>query len=200
MADFEKGLATFANWFFKAGRWLAGIGSAGLSEIPINLLEASANQKRINEKYSPDSSDFDSISDGSNVNSAKAQQGIGLDYVYDGSHLANDVTGLTESLRASSAQDYAAYIRGLDVLQRQQDYSREMSNTAIQRQVADAEAAGVNPYYLFGGGNSGSGVSVPAGASGVTSDLSAASSASAVASAVSSVSGIVSSLLRLAAK
>lgn len=38
-----------------------------------------------------------------------------------------------------------------ELMQMQMDYNTEMDNTKIQRGVADAQAAGINPYALLGG-------------------------------------------------
>lgn len=83
------------------------------------------------------------------------------------------------------------------------DWQERMSNTAIQRQMADAQAAGVNPFYLFsGGGGSSAGAGVPM-ASGSTSAQNAQSSpsgysdnsAQAVTSAIAGIAKIVAMLV-----
>ena len=50
--------------------------------------------------------------------------------------------------------------------QKQRDYETEMSNTAVQRQVADMEKAGINPAMAFS--NGASGASTPTGANAST--------------------------------
>ena len=47
--------------------------------------------------------------------------------------------------------------------QKQRDWEEEMSNTSFQRQVADMQAAGVNPALMYGNGSSGA--STPSGSS-----------------------------------
>lgn len=48
--------------------------------------------------------------------------------------------------------------------QKQRDWETQMSNTSVQRAVADMEKAGINPAMAFGGGAGGGGASTPNGA------------------------------------
>lgn len=57
--------------------------------------------------------------------------------------------------------------------QKQRDWEQMMSSTAIQRQVSDAKAAGINPIALFGSGASGAGADTPSGSSASSSSGSA---------------------------
>ena len=70
-----------------------------------------------------------------------------------GKYLGTNLTGAEREANAFTAQE----------AQKQRDYETEMSNTAYQRQVADMQAAGINPALAMSG--SASGASTPSGAS-----------------------------------
>lgn len=130
----------------------------------------------------------------------------------------NNVTGVTASQKwqtsereASQAYSTAERLAGQDFThaenQLARDWQERMSNTSIQRQMADAQAAGVNPYYLFGAGNaSGAGVPVASGSSGTGQGASGVSapgsgnSASAVSSAIQSLGSLFKEIVKVAAK
>lgn len=128
-----------------------------------------------------------------------AGDGFGLDTIYGGSHLLNNLSGQSESLRAQSQENYAAYLRSVDLLERQQQFSERMSNTALQRQMADAEAAGINPYYLFGGNNSGAGVAAPSGASSIGAPAAGGNSGAAMASMIGAIGSLVTAVIKAVA-
>lgn len=81
-------------------------------------------------------------------------------------------------------------------------WQERMSNTAIQRQMSDAQKAGINPIHVFAGSGQGAGVPVASGSSGTAAagsapgDPSSGNSAAAVASAVNTVGGIVGALIK----
>lgn len=65
----------------------------------------------------------------------------------------NEINGSTEQMQFSALE-----------AQKNRDWQENMSNTAIQRQMADAKAAGLNPTLIYGGGGGITGANTPSGA------------------------------------
>ena len=80
--------------------------------------------------------------------------------------------------------------------QKQRDWEEYMSNTAVQRSVADIEAAGLNPWLAIQGGASGA--STPAGAS--ASSNSAFASNYIATSVVGTMAKVATSAMQLVSK
>lgn len=89
----------------------------------------------------------------------------------------NDVTGATAAMEAQ--QRYNAEQAAI-----QRDFEERMANTAIQRQAADAKAAGVNSAMLFAN-SSASGASTPNGSSANSSAINSGNISSVLNSAAS---------------
>ena len=111
----------------------------------------------------------------------------------------NDITGQTA--RQQAEQDFNAKQAELQrsyeaaEAQKQRDYEERMSNTAIQRQKADAESAGVNSAMLFANSSS-SGASTPVGSS-ARGSAASASSGSPGTGPIGGIVGLVNSAANL---
>lgn len=83
----------------------------------------------------------------------------------------NDISGTSAQNQFNASQSAIEREFNASEAQKNRDWQEYMSNTAYQRQIADMEAAGINPYSI-----SGSGASTPGGS--VASATSARSSSS----------------------
>lgn len=77
--------------------------------------------------------------------------------------------------------------------EKQRNWEEMMSSTAIQRQVSDAKAAGINPVALFGSGASGAGADTPSGSSAQSS----AGNATIANNKITAAAGVVALFLRM---
>ena len=74
---------------------------------------------------------------------------------------------------AQSSLNQASMDFNASEAEKQRQWEEYMSSTAYQRQVADMEAAGLNPYAMMSGGGYSGGASTPSGSSAQVSSGSA---------------------------
>lgn len=166
-------------------RAIAGVMSLGLSEATNGISTAWFNNKVGHKMTDEDWSEVKDQMGGSFFQTGADIVGGGL----------NGLTGVSQSQRYQTDENDRQLQRELQLLEAQQGWSERMSNTAIQRQVADAKAAGINPLYFLGS-NSGAGVSNPSGGTAAPAGAVGGNSAAAVSSAISTVGSIVAMLLK----
>lgn len=112
--------------------------------------------------------------------------------------MANNVTGVTASQQYSTEENDRQLARDIAFYDHAAQTQAALSNTAIQRQMFDAKAAGVNPLYLFGnGGTTGAGVTISGGGNS-PGNTAGGNSGVAVSSAINAISNIVGSIARIA--
>lgn len=99
----------------------------------------------------------------------------------------------------NSAEAVKDWERSEESAQRARDFTAMMDNTALQRRMADAEAAGVNPMMLFGGSGLSAGFqgSTAGSSSAATVNGSSGSQATASGNSAAAVGGIILALTQL---
>ena len=122
----------------------------------------------------------------------------GLDFLLPGSSILNSLFDPTGS-NAAKAQftnqqilDQQARDFNASEAEKQRAWEEYMSSSAIQRQVSDAKAAGINPIALFGNGASGAGADTPSGSSAASSG----GNASIANNKLAAAAGVVAMFLR----
>lgn len=100
------------------------------------------------------SSNFGAWADDSGA-TAYSPSNFGADYSLGG-RIRNWFTGenKTAEQMADSVNNYNQMVFNRDEAQKSRDWSEYMASTSLQRMMADAKKAGINPLYLVG--NSGS--------------------------------------------
>lgn len=93
----------------------------------------------------------------------------GIDFIFPGTTALNNLFDVDGSRAAKNQFEYQKYldnsarIFSSSEAEKQRDWEKMMSDTAIQRAMADYKAAGLNPWLAVQ--NGGNGATVPAGAS-----------------------------------